>query len=133
MGTPAEKSQDQDGLAQILPQVVSVQVAGREVQVGALTLGELPPLMALLRRTGVDGPMDPMRLLVEQPEVAIEAVALLTRQPKAEIEAMVLDDVAALLYAAVEANRSFFVRHGPLLLGAVERMLAVAGRSSSPG
>ncbi|MFT3758975.1 hypothetical protein [Thauera sp.] len=133
MDTPAEQDQDQDGLAQILPQVVGVKVAGREVQVGALTLGELPPLMALLRRTGMDGAMDPMRLLVEQPDVAIEAVALLTRQPQEEIEAMVLDDVAALLYAAIEANRSFFVRYGPLLLGAVERMLAGVGRLSSPG
>lgn len=134
MSAPTEENPAAD-LERVLPQAVVVQLSTGAVEIRALTLGELPVLLGKLREAGGVslGNFDPIVLLVEQPALAIDVVAILTRQPPAQLQGMALDDVAALLLGAVEANRSFFVRYGLQLLEAVGRVTAAAGQSLSPG
>ena len=125
----------QEELGQLFPAPVKVAIAGRDIEVAPLTLGELPALLALLHNAGstvnVSG-FDPLVLLVEQPDLAVNLIAVLTRQEAAWLKALALDDAAALLVAAIEANQSFFVRHGRALVAAVERAMGAVGRLPSP-
>lgn len=124
----------QDDLSTLFPAVVSVVAGGREVDVTPLTLGELPALMKVIRSAGntlAAAGLDPLILLAEHPDLAIELVCVLTRQEAEWLKGLCLDDAAALLIAAIEANQSFFVRNGRALLAAVERATAAAGPSPS--
>lgn len=125
----------QDDLSVLFPAAILVSVGGRDIDVTPLTLGELPALMKLIRAAGntlAAAKFDPLILLAEHTDLAIELIAVLTRQEVEWLKGLILDDAAALLVAAIEANQSFFVRNGRALLAAVERAMAAAGRSPSP-
>lgn len=123
-----------DDLQALFPGPVPVSVAGRELEVAPLTLGELPALLAVLRDSAASlgAGFDPVGLVVEQPDLAIRLIEVLTRQEPAFLKALSLDDAAALLVAAIEANESFFVRNGRALVAALARAMSAAGPLPSP-
>lgn len=123
-----------DDLKALFPGAVPVSVAGRDLEVAPLTLGELPALLAVLRdsATSLGAGFDPVALVVEHPDLAIRLIAVLTRQPPEFLMALSLDEAAALLVAAIEANESFFVRNGRALVAAMARAMAAVGPSPSP-
>lgn len=123
-----------DDLQTLFPLAVSVTVGGREVSVAPLRLGELPALLAVLREsaTSLGEAFDPVALVVEHPELAIRLIEVLTRQEPAFLNELSLDDAAALLVAAIEANESFFVRNGRALVAAMARAVTAAGGLPSP-
>lgn len=123
-----------DDLQALFPGPVPVTVAGRDLEVAPLTLGELPALLAVLREsaTALGGGFDPVAFVVDQPELAIRLIAVLTRQEADWLKGLSLDEAAALLVAAIEANESFFVRNGRALVAAMARAMAAVGPSPSP-
>lgn len=123
-----------DDLQALFPGPVPVSVAGRELEVAPLTLGELPALLAVLRDSAASlgAGFDPVGLVVEQPDLAIRLIEVLTRQEPAFLKALSLDDAAALLVAAIEANESFFARNGRALVAALGRAMSAAGPWPSP-
>ncbi|KAI5914625.1 hypothetical protein [Thauera sp. 2A1] len=118
-----------DELQALFPGPVPVSVAGRDLEVGPLTLGELPALLAVLREsaTSLGAGFDPVALVVEHPDLAIRLIAVLTRQDADWLKGLSLDEAAALLVAAIEANESFFVRNGRALVAAMQRAVMAAG------
>lgn len=123
-----------DDLRALFPGSVPVSVAGRDLEVAPLTLGELPALLAVLRdsATSLGTGFDPVALVVEHPDLAIRLIAVLTRQEADFLKGLSLDEAAALLVAAIEANESFFVRNGRALIAAMARAMAAVGPSPLP-
>lgn len=117
-----------DDLAVLFPSPVVVQAGGEAVEVRPVTLGELPALLAVLR--GVTGGLDPIAIMVNQPDLAEKLLAVLTRCDPAWLSDLSLDDAAGLMVGALEANRSFFTRNGPALLAALGRTMQGAGLPS---
>lgn len=123
-----------DDLQALFPGPVPVSVAGRDLEVAPLTLGELPALLTVLRESAavLGGGFDPVAFVVDQPELAIRLIAVLTRQDADWLKGLSLDEAAALLVAAIQANESFFVRNGRALVAAMARAMAAVGPSPSP-
>ena len=120
----ADLAQD---LADIFPTHRRVPAGGEDVEVSAITLGELPALLAALGDLGLAALANPVWLILNDPDRAATVIAALVRRPQEWIKALPLAEFATLFTAGIEVNDAFFVHAGPALAAAGARMSAPAG------
>lgn len=123
-----------DELAVIEPPEARVTIAGVDLAVTPLTIGQLPAITRLMRPVLADMQQTLERLLSgdlnaglalidSHGEAILQAVAVATRRDLDWVEALPVDQALRLIGAVVEVNSDFFQR-------AVLPVLASLGRST---
>jgi hypothetical protein len=129
-------------LETLVPAGQVVTVAGREIRIMPLTIGQLPRFARAIRPAVplLSGDQDPdwLALVAAYGEALIEAAAVATGIESKEIEAMAPDDFVLLCGAIFHENIFFFVqRLAPAMERASDRMVAAmatigAGATATP-
>lgn len=118
-------------LTALFPAAATVRVGDEEVQIRPVTLGQLPELISAMRGMELSADLDPISLLLEEPEAASVLLAICIGRPASWIESLPVSAAARVMTAVLEANRDFFTQAGPELLGAMCSLRGgSAGRTS---
>lgn len=90
----------------------SVVVGGETIDVSPLKVGELPAFARAVRPVAAKLSPDPdwLRLLSEDGESVILALAIACRRPPEWVSSLALDDAILLAEAVFGANADFFIR-----------------------
>lgn len=121
------------------PAPMVVTVAGVDVELTPIRLGELPRLLAAVRPLADEFSSNPdwMALLSRHGEAVLDLLTIATRRERAWINDLPLDDAVQLAAAVFEVNADFFVqRVVPAVQAAADRIqpiLSSAGMRSSLG
>lgn len=124
------------------PTPQSMEIAGVELAITPIRVGEIPALLAAGRPFAhrlVDGEPDWLELLAEHGEALIKAIAVASRQPQDWVAALTMDDAIRLAATLFEVNADFFVqRVVPTIQHAAARINAqmsgpLAGLTPSTG
>jgi hypothetical protein len=119
-------------------QSVAVTVAGEQINVQPLKVGQVPAfarasrgiLQDLDKLNGADGIME---LLADHGDDLIAAVSVATGMPVNLVQAIELDEFVGLATAVVQVNADFFTRRlAPTVQSAVATMTAVVSGSKAP-
>jgi len=90
-----------------------LEVAGVELPITPIRIGEVPALLAAVRPFAhqlVDGDPDWLGLLADHGDALITAIAVASRRPKEWVESLAMDDAIRLATALFEVNADFFVQ-----------------------
>ncbi len=101
-----------DVLAALPPVPASLVIAGETLEISPLKVGELPVFARTIQPLAGKITADPdwVRLLAEDGETVILAIAVACRRPPEWVSALALDDAIRLAEALFGANADFFVR-----------------------
>lgn len=95
------------------PTPQSMEIAGVELAISPIRVGEIPALLAAVRPFAhrlVDGEPDWLELLADHGEALIKAIAVASRQPQDWVAALAMDDAIRLATTLFEVNADFFVQ-----------------------
>lgn len=95
------------------PTPKSLEIAGVELAITPIRVGEIPALLAAVRPFAhrlVDGEPDWLELLADHGEALIKAIAVASRQPQDWVAALTMDDAIRLATTLFEVNADFFVQ-----------------------
>lgn len=113
------------------PTPQSLEIAGVELTITPIRVGEIPALLAAVRPFAhrlVDGEPDWLELLADHGEALIKAIAVASRQPQDWVAALTMDDAIRLATTLFEVNADFFVqRVVPTIQHAAARINAQMG------
>ncbi len=127
----------QNTLAALPPVPESVVIGGETLEIGALRVGELPAFARAVRSIASKVTSDPdwLRLLSEDGESVILALAIACRRPPDWVAALALDEAIRLAEAIFGANADFFIRRVvPEITRASQQITTVIpGAMPSPG
>ena len=126
-----------DTFAALPPVPETVIIGGETLDITALKVGELPIFARTVRPiAGKLGP-DPdwLRLLSEDGESVILALAIACRRPPDWVAALALDDAIRLAEAVFGANADFFIRRVVPEITRVSQRIGtvIPGATPSPG
>lgn len=119
-------------------QSVAVNVAGEQINVQPLKVGQVPAfaraskgiLQDLDKLNGAEGIME---LLADHGDDLIAAVSVATGMPVNLVQALAMDEFVSLATAVVQVNADFFTRRlAPTVQSAVATMTAVVSGSRAP-
>lgn len=98
--------------AALPPVAETVIIAGEPLEITPLRVGELPAFARAVRPVAAKLGTDPdwLRLLSEDGESVILAVAIACRRPPDWVAALALDEAIRLAEAVFQANADFFIR-----------------------
>lgn len=101
-----------DVLAALPPVPASLVIAGEPLEISPLKVGELPVFARTIQPLAGKVTADPdwVRLLAEDGETVILAIAVAARRPPEWVRSLDLDDAIRLAEALFGANADFFVR-----------------------
>jgi hypothetical protein len=124
---------DLTDLETLVPAGQVVTVAGREIRIMPLTIGQLPAFVRAIQPAAPylsgDQDLDWLALVAEHGEALIEAAAVATGIESKEIEAMAPDEFVLLCGAIFEVDLDFFVhRLAPAMERASDRIVAATAR-----
>ncbi len=95
------------------PTPQSMEIAGVELAITPIRVGEIPALLAAVRPFAhrlVDGEPDWLELLADHGEALITAIAVASRQPQDWVAVLEMDDAIRLATTLFEVNADFFVQ-----------------------
>lgn len=95
------------------PTPQSLEIAGVELGITPIRVGEIPALLAAVRPFAhrlVDGEPDWLELLSDHGEALIKAIAVASRRPQEWVSGLAMDDAIRLATALFEVNADFFVQ-----------------------
>lgn len=95
------------------PTPQSMEIAGVELAITPIRVGEIPALLAAVRPFAhrlVDGEPDWLELLADHGEALITAIAVASRQHQEWVAALAMDDAIRLATTLFEVNADFFVQ-----------------------
>ena len=103
---------DDTTFAALPPVPESLTLAGESLDITPLKVGELPAFARAVRPIAAKLGPDPdwLRLLSEDGESLIKALALACRRPSEWVSGLALDEALQLAEAVFEANADFFIR-----------------------
>jgi hypothetical protein len=95
----------------LVPQAQSLEIAGRQLRISPLVIGELPAMLKAVRPFAdqLAGDPDWFGLLSEHGDDLLDALALGSRQSRDWVDALALDDAITLATSVFEVNADFFV------------------------
>lgn len=98
--------------AALPPVADTVVIAGESLEITPLRVGELPAFARAVRPVAAKLGPDPdwLRLLSEDGESVILALAIACRRPPDWVAALAVDDAIRLAEAVFQANADFFIR-----------------------
>ncbi|MDE1998671.1 MAG: hypothetical protein KGI52_07075 [Burkholderiales bacterium] len=123
-----------EGLAAFPPVPRTVQVAGAQISLTPLRVGQLPTVLHTLKRIEPalrQTPIDWLALLAEHGDALLALVAVAAGRERAWVEQLALDDFGVLARAVWEVNLDFFAQRLAPLLNA-PATTAPTGPSPSP-
>ena len=99
-------------LAALPPVPESVEIGGETLEISPLKVGELPAFARAVRPIASKVTSDPdwLRLLSEDGESVILALAIACRRPPDWVAALAVDEAIRLGEAVFQANADFFIR-----------------------
>lgn len=116
----------QDDLNTLAPQAVSLHIAGKDLEILPIKVGQLPKLLAAIKPIlAVLSAGDLMAALSTHPDHAIDAIAILCGQSRKWLDGLYSDDLVKLAAVCLEVNADFFVRR-------LAPALQAAGQSLTP-
>jgi hypothetical protein len=126
-----------DAFAALPPVPETVTIGGETLDITPLKVGELPVFARAVRPiAGKLGP-DPdwLRLLSEDGESVILALAIACRKPPEWVSNLAMDDAIRLAEAVFGANADFFIRRVVPEITRVSKTLGtlITGQTPSPG
>lgn len=91
-----------------------ITVAGEQIQVMPIKLGQLPKAMALMLKVGTavssaSGPEDIGVIIAEGGDELLDLIAVCVKKPRAWVDDLYPDDAAELISTFLEINKGFFV------------------------
>lgn len=95
------------------PTALSLEIAGAELAITPIRVGEIPALLAAVRPFAhrlVDADPDWLGLLADQGDALITAIAVASRRPQEWVAGLAMDDAIRLAAALFEVNADFFVQ-----------------------
>lgn len=95
------------------PTALSLEIAGAEMAITPIRVGEIPALLAAVRPFAhrlVDADPDWLGLLADHGDALITAIALASRRPQDWVAGLAMDDAIRLAAALFEVNADFFVQ-----------------------
>ena len=124
-----------DVLAALPPVPTSLVIAGDTLEISPLKVGELPIFARTIQPLAGKVTADPdwMRLLAEDGETVILAIAVAARRPPEWVRVLELDDAIRLAEALFGANADFFVRRVLPEINRVTGQLSQTLNSVIPG
>ncbi len=124
-------------LATLPPVPESLVIAGETLEISPLKVGELPAFARAVRSIASKVTSDPdwLRLLSEDGESVILALAIACRRPPDWVAALALDDAIRLAEAIFGANADFFIQRVVPEITRVSQQIttAIPGAMPSPG
>lgn len=121
--------------AALPPLPTGILIGGESLEITPLKVGELPAFARAVRPLAAKlGPNpDWLRLLSEEGESVIAAVAIACRRPPNWVAALALDEAIRLLEAVFEANADFFIHRVVPQIMRVSQTLANLSPGLTPG
>jgi hypothetical protein len=95
------------------PTALSLEIAGAELAITPIRVGEIPALLAAVRPFAhrlVDADLDWLGLLADHGDALITAIAVASRRPQEWVAGLEMDDAIRLAAALFEVNADFFVQ-----------------------
>jgi hypothetical protein len=141
----------EDELDQLLPATHTLQLAGRQLTLHPIRLGQLPAILRLARplieihrermtaaAAACDQPakveveINLLDLMEQHGDTLLDLCSLLSHTDRAWLDALGLDDALVLVAKLIEVNQDFFARRmGPALMGMMMSS-SLTGPVSSP-
>lgn len=99
-------------LETLIPQPVTLEIAGETLEITPVVIGEIPRLLKAIQPFAGQLTEEPdwVGLLAEHGEAVLDALAVCSRKPRGWIDSLALDEAIQLFEAVFEANADFFVR-----------------------
>jgi hypothetical protein len=127
----------QNALAALPPVPESLVIAGEILEISPLKVGELPFFARAVRSIASKVTSDPdwLRLLSEDGESVLLALAIACRRPPDWVAALALDDAIRLAEAIFGANADFFIQRVVPEITRVSQQIktVIPGAMPSPG
>ena len=127
----------QNTLAALPPVPEFVVIGGEKLEIGALRVGELPAFVRAVRSVASKVTSDPdwLRLLSEDGESVILALAIACRRPPDWVAALAMDEAIRLAEAIFGANADFFIQRVVPEITRVSQQITtvIPGAMPSPG
>jgi len=95
------------------PTALSLEIAGAELAITPIRVGEIPALLAAVRPFAhrlVGADPDWLGLLVDHGDALITAIAVASHRPQEWVAGLAMDDAIRLAAALFEVNADFFVQ-----------------------
>lgn len=101
-----------DDFAALPPVPESIVIAGENLDLSPLRIGELPAFTRAIRPFAeqLAGEVDWTSLIADHGEAVLQALAVAARRPYSWVEGLAIDDAIRLADALLEVNADFFVR-----------------------
>ena len=127
----------ENSLAALPPVPEPLVIAGEALEISPLKVGELPAFARAVRSIASKVTSDPdwLRLLSEDGESVILALAIACRRPPEWVAALALDDAIRLAEAIFGANADFFIQRVVPEITRVSQQITtvIPGPMPSPG
>lgn len=125
----------ENSLAALPPVPESLVIAGETLEISPLKVGELPAFARAVRSIASKVTSDPdwLRLLSEDGESVILALAIACRRPPDWVAALALDDAIRLAEALFGANADFFIQRVVPEITRVSQHMGQHGATVIPG
>ncbi len=124
----------QDDINTLAPQPERLVIAGKDIDILPVKVGQLPRLLAAIKPILAELTAgDMMAALSAQPDQSLEAIAILCGQPRTWLDDLDMDDLVKLAGVCLEVNADFFVRRlAPAIQTASQRLTPIMAGLTLP-